>query len=133
MKKVIALLLLANFACQNNNKLEKENSIKIEKDSAITNKIAIKKEIIAESIIDSVENRIYSLKKVQKLNTTSKVSILTQEPPDSDAHYTFKVGFNREDRFETVFNFSFDKSQSIIFYYDVVNDELIDIDKWDGQ
>jgi hypothetical protein len=74
---------------------------------------------------------IYHLRKIQILNKQSKVSILTQEPSELDGHYAFKVGLNRPDRFETVFNFSFDKSQSIIFYYDVVNDELIDCDKWD--
>jgi hypothetical protein len=138
MKKLIALLLIANSACQNDNKLDVKTNLIDEKNNAITsvnseNKSVIKEELIAETVIDSVENRIYNLNKIQALNRQCKISILTQEPSESDPHYTFKVGFNHADRFETVFNFSFNKNQSIIFYYDVVNDELIDINKWDTQ
>jgi hypothetical protein len=137
MKKLILLLLVAHNACKNpNNKLTTTKTSNTPQDTAITSdliKTATPFDKELEAIIDSVVNTIYHLDKIQQLSRTCKISILTQEPENPDSAYCFKVGFNGADRFETRYNFSFKKSESIIFYYDVVNDELIDIDKWNKQ
>jgi hypothetical protein len=138
MKKLIALLLMVNMACQNDNRLDSKTNLIEDKNPTITDvnvgdRSLIKKALVAESVIDSVENRIYNLKKIQALNRQCKVSMLTQVSSELDTNYTFKVGFNRADRFETRYIFSFNKSQSVVFYYNTLNDKFIDIDKWDVQ
>jgi hypothetical protein len=138
MKKLIAFLLMTNTACQNDNKLDSKTTFVYHQDTVNApifseNKRVIKKDTIAETVIDSVMDKIYHLRKIQALNKQCKISMLTQEPTESDAHYTFKVGFNRPDRFETRFIFSFNQKQNVVFYYDTINDELIDVNKWDIQ
>ncbi len=134
MKTLILLFLFINISCKNTIKNELMNDkINDKKDVNLAIKFDNKKELIANSVIDSVLNCIYKTNKIQQLNKQNKVSILVQEPSETDDNYTFKVGFNRPERFETRFNFLFQKNKPVIFFYDTLEDKLVEIDTWDAE
>jgi hypothetical protein len=59
MKKLIALLIITNIACQNNNKLDSKSKSVYHQDSVNVpivsdNKNGLLKDTIAETVIDSV-------------------------------------------------------------------------------
>ncbi|MBL7814297.1 MAG: hypothetical protein JNL70_04750 [Saprospiraceae bacterium] len=137
MKYFLLILLFVHLSCQHSSQDNSTNTVKIDENTpnphskeTVKSTTEHQRNSHTDAVIDSVVDRIYQLEKVQLLNKSHKVSILTEEPTTPDDFYNFKVGFNGTERFETYYIFSFKISDSTIYYYDVVNDELIDIKNW---
>jgi hypothetical protein len=90
--------------------------------------------IIADSIlIDSLSDKIYHLKRVQKWIGASacNISILLPLPKLLDKSYSFNVGYNLEERFQTILFFTYKKQDKKLYFYDIEEDNLIDVTEWD--
>lgn len=129
MKYLIFILIILSSYCYETPKGELKGKANLEESQQLNklDTLIIEKKDV---VIDSVLDKIYNLSKIQVLNKSHKVSILIEEPSTPDEYYNFKVGYNSPDRFVTHYIFSFKKSESIIYYYDVLNDRLINAKEW---
>jgi len=76
---------------------------------------------------------IERIKKISEVDTFSKTnknvkSLLLKGEYDSSTYYIVKVGVDTKYRFQTVYNFYIDSTTSKLYFLDVFNDSLMEID-----
>lgn len=128
--KDLLLISLMIFGCSQSN----------QKTESFQDSITVTKEHLKDSIIDKTfkDNFDYihfveRIKKIREVDTLSKTnknvkSLLLKGEHDSSIYYIIKVGVDTEYRFQTVYNFYIDSTTSKLFFLDVFNDSLIEID-----